>query len=138
MSSPTGRPVTDHEIRAAEQRLGVAEIGFPDDFVTWLKVTNGTAGWYGEVYLTLFALDEIVAVTEAAEPAGRLPGFVAIGGDGSRERFAFDFRTTPPPIVMVDVTAAGWDDGVLQALTFDQFMHDRHSGKPFTWQGSYR
>jgi hypothetical protein len=50
-----------------------------------LTAINGTDAWFGDVFLMLYSLDDVIAVTEAAEATERLPGFVATGSDGSRE-----------------------------------------------------
>lgn len=122
-------------IQAAEQQLAVA---FPDDYREWLLSTNGTEAWFGEFFVMLYSLDNVVAVTRAAEAEDRLPGFVAIGSDGGGEMFAFDFRQSPPSIVMVNIVCAGWHEGLLQASSFTDFMAQRSASKPFRWDEGYR
>lgn len=123
------------EIRAAERQLGVA---FPRDYREWLLSTNGTEAWFGEVFVMLYSLDDVVAVTRAAEADERLPGYVAIGSDGGGESLAFDFRSSPPPVVMVNVVSAGWHEGLPQAPSFGVFLAQRKAGEPFRWEGDYR
>lgn len=123
------------EIRAAERQLGVV---FPDDYREWLLSTNGTEAWFGEVFLMLYSLDDVVAVTRAAEPDERLPKYVAIGSDGGGESLAFDFRSSPPPVVMINHVSAGWHEGLPQAASFGAFMAQREAGKPFRWEDDYR
>jgi hypothetical protein len=127
--------VSPHDIQAAEQRLGVA---FPDDYRDWLLSTNGSEAWFGEVFVMLYSLDNVVAVTRAAEADQRLPGFVAIGSDGGGELLAFDFRKSPPPIVMVNSVCSGWHEGVFQASSFGDFMVQREACEPFGWDEGYR
>jgi hypothetical protein len=50
------------------------------------------------------------------------PRFTAIGTDGSREIVGFDFRSDPPPVVLVQITSPGWSDAIVQAPTFAEFL----------------
>lgn len=56
------------------------------------------------------------------------PGFLAFGSDGSREVIGLDMRRTPPPVVMIDITSAGWDEALYQAPSLTDFMRHRTSG----------
>jgi hypothetical protein len=124
------------EIEAAERRLGPS-VRLPDDHREWLMTMNGVEGWFGDVFVMLYTLDEIVSVTEAAEAEERLPDFVAVGSDGSREIIAYDFRRSPPPLVMVDMVAESWADGLPQAPSLSEFMAQRERREPFVWNGTY-
>lgn len=42
-----------------------------------------------------------------------LPGALFFGSDGSRESLVWDLRQTEPPLYLVDVTNAGWDEAIL-------------------------
>jgi hypothetical protein len=122
---------TPHDIETAEQQLGA--IRFPEDYRRWLLEHNGVEGWYGEVFLVLYSVADVVSVTRAAEAEERLPGVVVIGSDGSREVVALDFRSSTPPVVLLDITAEGWDDVLPQAASFSEFMDQRRRGEPFRW-----
>jgi hypothetical protein len=133
VGSETGRGASDAEIRAVEARLGLAD-GFPSDFREWLGITDGAEGWFGDYYVMLYPRDGIVAATEAADADERLPGFVAIGSDGSREILAYDFHKSAPPIVMVDIVCEGWPEALFQAASFAEFMAQRDAGEPLKWE----
>jgi len=59
------------------------------------------------------------------------PGLVIIGSDGGGEAVGFDFRRTPPPIVLVNFISSGWHEATIQASTFNEFMTQREIGKPY-------
>jgi hypothetical protein len=46
---------------------------------------------------------------------------------------AFDFRSSPPPVVLLDITAEGWDEALPQASSFSEFMRQRQRREEFVW-----
>jgi hypothetical protein len=58
-----------------------------------------------------------------------VPGIVIVGSDGGGELFAFDCRSAEAPIVMVPAIGVGWDDLILQARRFTEFMEQRAAGE---------
>jgi hypothetical protein len=50
------------------------------------------------------------------------PHLVLFGGDGSREHLAFDYRSDPPRVVMLDLTSADPESTLEQAPTFAEFV----------------
>ncbi|GAA2817978.1 SMI1/KNR4 family protein [Nonomuraea rubra] len=113
--------VDEAQIQDVEQQLGVQ---FPDDYRGFL-ITEGAAGRLVESvegYLMLQPLGELVASNAAGEIQTRFPGAVAIGGDGSRELLVYDFRKDPPPLLLLDVTAENWQQGVYQAGSFSELL----------------
>ncbi len=123
--------LTSEEVRAAERALSIER--FPEDYRTWLMTHNGLERWFGETYLVLYSLENVITLTQAAEAQERLPGYVAIGSDGGGEALAFDFRKTPPPVVMVNAVCSGWDEGLLQATSFAEFMTHQEAEAGFRW-----
>lgn len=108
------------ELDAAEAEIGLA---LPRDYRRHLEVQgSGVVVDSDELYLELWDLSSVVEVTTLAEVRDHFPQLVRFGGDGSREHLAFDYRTDPPRIVLVDITATADDDLLEQALTFDGFI----------------
>ena len=97
-------PATDAEVEQAERRLGVR---LPADYRSYLLGQNGLKGWFGDVYLELYPVSRVV---DAAEAQTWQPGLVLIGGDGAGEAVGYDFRKPEPPIVLVNLVSAGWED----------------------------
>lgn len=73
------------------------------------------------------ALDELIGINEAGEFQRRFPGALVIGGDGSRELLAYDFRQDTPSLVALDVSAENWSSAIHQAASLSalltQFPH---------------
>lgn len=129
-----GPQVSRAEIAGAEDRLGLR---LPSAYADWLLETNGLEGWFGEQYLMLYSLADIVEVTEAAEAAERFANSLVIGSDGGGELMVLDLRHDPAPVVILNTTAAGWAEGCLQASSFDEFLAQRERGEPFRWEDGY-
>jgi SMI1 / KNR4 family (SUKH-1) len=86
---PTAPGAEPDEIEELERALGVV---FPDDYRTFLRWSNGWAGWLGEEYIALSSTSDLPWAND--EDSRRLyPGVVNVGGDGGLETFALDFRS---------------------------------------------
>lgn len=120
----------DESIRQTEAGVGFS---FPTDYIRFARESggSGTAGWFGEMYLMLFPIGDLAVLHRVHNDAEHMPGFVAFGSDGGGELFGFDFRASPPLIVMVGNVSSGWSDAIVQATSFDEFMDKRRRGEPF-------
>ncbi|WP_262283438.1 SMI1/KNR4 family protein [Micromonospora sp. MA102] len=104
-----------------ERALGVR---FPSDYRTFIVSSGGVDEFVGPAgdFLSIYAPDRLIEMNEAADAAERFPGGVIIGGDGGREMLTYDFRRQPPPLVLLDITAEGWDAAIHQAPSFAALM----------------
>ena len=127
-------PAPSTDVTEAERRLGVR---FPDDYRSFLLSRNGVKGWFGEVYLELHPVCDVVEMTEVHGHQLSHPGLVFIGGDGAGEAVGYDFRKVRPPVVLINLVSAGWHDASLQAPSFTEFMGQRGRGEEFSWAGGY-
>lgn len=119
-------------IEAAENRLRQR---FPDDYRTFLKSENGLAKWYGDVYLSLYAIEQVVELNEIHEHLAYQPELIHIGSDGGGEAIAFDFRQNPPTVILVNLVSTDWSEAILQAESFTEFMDQRRRGEELRWRG---
>ncbi|MGA4978547.1 hypothetical protein [Streptomyces cinereoruber] len=99
----TLREAIEDRIVQVERHFGA---WFPRDY-------PGTTGSLSRVppaddFLVIDALDELIGNDEAGEFQRRFPGAVVVGGDGSREPLAYDFREETPPLVTLDVSTEDW------------------------------
>jgi SMI1 / KNR4 family (SUKH-1) len=125
---------SEESIRDAERRLGVR---FPEDYRSYIADQNDGANWFGKIYLMLFPVEDLADLNEAYDHLDRLPGFVIFGSDGGGELFGFDFRMTPPRVVMVNSVSEGWQEAIPQAGSFVDFIERCRAGQGFNFQGSY-
>ena len=95
-------------IAELEARLAVR---LPDDHKAFLRWSNGWEGEFGETWLVL---DDIKSILDANDEGFRkdFPGYVAIGGNGGLETYAFDFRQGdhPPAVVAIDRISGDEED----------------------------
>jgi hypothetical protein len=125
-------PATEEQILAAEARLGVR---FPDDYRAYMIREDGGAGWYGEIYLALHSIDEVVELNEIHDHQDAIPGLVLIGGDGGGEVSVF--AKCQPPVVLVNLVSGGWHEASYQAASFTEFMEQRARGEEFSFEMNY-
>lgn len=72
--------------------------------------------------MVIWSVDDMIEVNELVEVKDTFPDLLLFGGDGAREKLAFDYRTDPPRIVMLDLTSLDDDAVVEQAPTFSDFL----------------
>jgi cell wall assembly regulator SMI1 len=123
---------TESTIEAAENRLRQR---FPDDYRNFLEAENGLAGWYGDVYLSLYTIEQVVELNEIHEHLAHQPELIHIGSDGGGEAIAFDFRQDPPTVILVNLVSTEWSEAILQAESFTEFMNQRRRGEELRWRG---
>jgi hypothetical protein len=99
-----------------------------------LAAANGWAKWYGDHYLMVYGTDELIAVNKAMENHA---GFLAFASDGGRELIGLDMRVSTPPVVMIDITSAGWEEALFQAESLPEFMEQRARHEDFRWDTPY-
>jgi hypothetical protein len=127
-------PVADQEFAAAASELG-RELP-----AAWRAYLQG-GSWLSRGYLpsgcfvTLVPPAEAAGMAAAMDPdADRFPGLLVLGSNGAREVIAVDARLDPAPVVLVDVTADGWEDGLEQAASIAEFTRQVEAGTfDYTW-----
>jgi hypothetical protein len=85
---------TESTIEAAENRLHQC---FPDDYRTFLRSENGLEKWFGDVYLSLYTIEQVVELNEAHEHLAYQPELIHIGSEGGGEAIGFDSDRTHLP-----------------------------------------
>lgn len=123
---------TEAELSAVEVAIGRP---LAPEHRALLARENGSESWHGDIFLMIYGTASIVAVQAEIE---RHPGFVVLGFDGSRELIGFDMRADPPPVVMIDITSAGWGEALFQAPNLADFMRQRANGEDLRWDQPYR
>ncbi|MFF9851507.1 SMI1/KNR4 family protein [Streptomyces litmocidini] len=112
---------SDDQIVQVEHHFGVR---FPQDYRDFLSTTGSLSQFVppADDFLVIDALDELIGINEAGEFQERFPGAVVIGGDGSRELLAYDFRQDTPPLVTLDVSAEDWSSAIHQAASLSALL----------------
>ncbi|WP_031513137.1 SMI1/KNR4 family protein [Streptomyces sp. NRRL F-5123] len=100
------------------------KVRFPQDYRDFLGTTGSLSQFVppADDFLMVYALDELIGINEAGEFQKRFPGALVIGGDGSRELLAYDFRQNTPPLVTLDVSAEDWSSAIHQAATLSALL----------------
>ncbi|MEU2782235.1 MULTISPECIES: SMI1/KNR4 family protein [unclassified Streptomyces] len=111
----------DERIEHVERHFGVQ---LPEDYRLFLKSRNSMSRFVPPTddYLMLDPADELIGINEAGEFQERFPGSLVIGGDGARELLTYDFRQSPPPLVLLDTAASDWSAAIPQAPSLTVFL----------------
>jgi hypothetical protein len=114
--------VDESVLQLVERELGVR---FPEDYRRLVLGGDRVKGFFppAEDFLELFAVEDIAGINAAGELQARLPGAVAIGGNGSRELLVYDFREPVPPLLLLDIVAEDWSEAIPQAASLAEFLH---------------
>jgi SMI1 / KNR4 family (SUKH-1) len=93
----------------------------PADYVQFLQQMNGGEGFIGENYLRAWAVEELIQSNNDYNVKESAPGLFLFGSNGGGEAFAFDARSSPPPIVAVPFIL-DLEDAIFLAPSFDAFL----------------
>jgi hypothetical protein len=124
--------VTDAALDDAERELGVS---LPSDYRDFLRGQDGYAASYGGAYVEIYSLAAMLAANRDLADLQRAacPGLVVFGSDGSREVLGWDYRTDPPPVVLVSITTESWADALPQAPDFGTLLTQLRATGSYRW-----
>ncbi|HRO04313.1 MAG TPA: SMI1/KNR4 family protein [Terricaulis sp.] len=112
-------PATLDQLDEIKERLGCS---LPADYRTFLIQGGSLDEFLGVDFLQLLPVDRLLPMNDAAQIQSRFPGAFVIGGNGSREMLAYDFRDGQGGLVLLDITAPNWSSAIPQAENFTVFM----------------
>lgn len=113
-------PASEGAIQKFEQLSGFV---LPEDYVTFLKKSNGGEGFVGDnAYLILWPVEQLLELNDAYQVPKYAPGLLLFGSDGGGEGFAFDTRL--PELPIVSVPFVGMDCSLARpiATSFNGFL----------------
>jgi hypothetical protein len=102
-----------------------AALRLPEDYAQFLQQADGGEGFFGNAYVILWRVGELVEMNKAYQVAEFAPGLFLFGSDGGGEAFGFDARTEAKPIVSVPFV--GMDLKLARPLgsNFRRFLEER-------------
>ncbi|MEM1060618.1 MAG: SMI1/KNR4 family protein [Verrucomicrobiota bacterium] len=87
---------------ASIRNLGESvQTALPEDYITFLRKTNGGEGMIGKSYVVFWKAEEVVRLNNSYQVNHYAPGLLLLGSDGGGEAFAFDTRKIPLSVVEV-------------------------------------
>ena len=102
----------------------------PNDYVSFLRMSNGAEGFVGSSYLILFATEAIESINQAAAVDRLAPGLIIFGSDGGGKSYAFDTRREEVTIVEFFDMDIGDEEPTVRAKSFTGFLKylfDQHA-----------
>jgi cell wall assembly regulator SMI1 len=98
------------------------KVKLPNDYIAFLRASNGGEGMIGENYVILWNAEELAEMNKSYQVADYAPGLLLVGSDGGGEAFAFDTRTSPWPVVKVPFVGMELQYAEVIAGSFDEFL----------------
>lgn len=89
---------SDKAIKNLQETYGVQ---FPEDYISFLKSSNGSDGFVGDAYLILMSVEEIPKLNEGYAIDEFAPGLILFGTSGGGVAYLFDIRSSTIEIVEV-------------------------------------
>jgi len=107
-------------IAESEAQLGLK---LPDEYVSFLRVTNGGEGCIGKnEYAIFWKVEELASLNRAYKVQEYAPGFLIFGSNGGGEAYGFDTRTEGWPIVRLPVVVMSWTEARPMGESFAAFL----------------
>lgn len=94
----------------------------PDDYLDFLKFSNGAKGEIGNYYLEIWSIEEIQTTNNELLVEEFAPGLLLFAGDGANELFGFDLRVKEIPVIGVPMIGMSHEDTKFYADTFTNFL----------------
>lgn len=86
----TLKPGASKETISAVQ--AILAISLPEQYLDFLRLSNGADGFVGVSYLTLWALEELEQFNREYQVTEFAPGLLLIGSNGGGEAYAIDLQ----------------------------------------------
>ena len=116
-----GGPVVPAVVRRVEEEFHIA---FPDDYHTFLLAAGGGEAQAPEAYTGLWPVGILSAFNRTYKIPWNFPGLFGIGNDGFIV-YALDYRPGEPVVVSLGLSSSLWDDVVLDADSFCEWLERR-------------
>ena len=97
------------------------KVPLPADYVQFLGRMNGGEGFVGKSYLRAWPIEDLIQFNKDYFVDVAAPELFLFGSSGGGEAFAFDTRSSPPPIVAVPFIVS-LEDAIVIAHNFDLFL----------------
>ena len=108
---------------AAEGAIADLNVKLPEDYLDFLRLSNGGEGFLSErCYAMLWRAEELDQANRDYHVPEQAPGLYVFGSNGGGEAFAFDLREQNPPIVVVPFIGMELQDALRAAATFSDFL----------------
>jgi hypothetical protein len=113
---------TGATFQAIDSLRQALQIDLPDDYVEFMRMTNGAEGMVGKQYLALLPIEEIASHNEALNVSTFAPGLVVFANNGADTAYAFDTQSSMPSIVDVPYVGMRRKEARHMAETFANFL----------------
>jgi hypothetical protein len=118
-------PVAGSAVEEFEKAPG---LHLPEEYVQFLKRTNGGQGFLGEgAYVDFWPLEEILRNNSECQAGEFAPGFLLIGSDGGGEAYAFDTRELPWAVGLLPFIPMEAKEFLKRGTSFLEFLESLYN-----------
>jgi hypothetical protein len=110
---------TDKQIEILRKKIPFV---VPDDFINFLKFSNGAEGKIGNHYLVIWRVQDLFTLNQSYAVEKFAPGFFLIGSDGGDEGYGYDFRDKKLSIVNIPFIDMHWINAKIMSDDFLGFL----------------
>lgn len=108
---------------AIERMQEAIKLRLPNQYLEFMKLSNGASGWIGEnSLLQLWPIEQLAEHNEGYAVEEFAPGMFLFGSDGCGKAYAFDVREEPVKIIETHFEVLGWDEISATWNTFAEFL----------------
>jgi len=109
--------------RSIEKFKKTCTFTIPQDYLEFMKISNGGEGGIGQnAYAIFWKLTELAQFNKDYEVQAYAPELFLFGSDGGGEAFAFDTRQTPASIAMIPFVGMELESAQEVGRTFWDFL----------------
>ena len=95
----------------------------PEEYIEFLRTSNGAEGFIGNGYLSMWSAEDVVSLNQKYRVQEFAPGLLLFASDGGGTGYGFDCRTSNAlPIVDVTFVGLSFDESIPRGNTFGEFL----------------
>jgi hypothetical protein len=97
-------------------------VTLPQDYIDFLRYSDGAVGFIGENFLQLWSINELESLNKGFGANEFTPGYFLFGSDGGGEGYGFDFRSNDIKVVMIPFDFMDWSIAKIKGNNFLDFL----------------
>jgi hypothetical protein len=97
-------------------------VKLPEDYLAFMRASNGAEGSIGKAYLAILSVDEMVQANEQLDVEERAPGLVLFASDGGAEMYCFDLRREQIRVSVINMMDIGFEEPRYRSDTFSGLL----------------
>lgn len=115
LNPPTTRQIIDYVQAQLSFKL-------PDDYIEFMLHANGAEGRFGNSYMQIWCVENIIPWTKECEINLYIPGILVFGSSGGGMDYAFDYRKNDIKIIEIPDDSIHIEESCIYGNNFCSFL----------------